>query len=34
MPGKIEKKFSQLESESQKTVYHNKVFLIMFVAQL
>lgn len=31
---KIEKKFSQLESESQKTVYHNKVFPIMFVAQL
>ena len=38
MPGKIflkiEKKFSQLENESQKTVYHNKVFPIMFVAQL
>lgn len=38
MPGKIflkiEEKFSQLENESQKTVYHNKVFPIMFVAQL
>lgn len=31
---KNEKKFSQLENESQKTVYHNKVFPIMFVAQL